>query len=471
MAARTEETHETKPTGRGDPTMPTAPELIVALNCSAPQSGSGRHSLRGITRIDIGRSSERRVSRQGQSLRLGLPDVRLSTNHARIELTDGGWWFEDPGSTNGSSINGRKVTRAPLADGDLLELGYSFFYFLEAAVLGGRPADQGFAELGDEPGLETLQGAHAVSLARLTRIAASPVAILLRGETGTGKEVLARAIHTLSKRPGPFVAVNCGAIPDSLLESQLFGHQKGSFSGAIRDELGFVRSANQGTLFLDEVGDLPAASQAALLRVIQEGEVVPVGSARPVKVDVRIVSATHQPLEALMESERFRRDLFARLAGFVHTLPPLRERREDLGLIIRRLLVSQATPIETLRPEVARALLRYDWPLNVRELQQCLATACVLAESGAIRLDDLPPPVAEAAAANWKGAEVRQASVPPGATLSAEDAELRRELVSRLSANDGNVSQVAREMAKARQQIQRWIRRFGITATEYQKTS
>src|SRR5690606_17530182 len=120
-------------------------------------------------------------------------------------------------------------------------------------------------------------------LARLTRIAASPVAILLRGETGTGKEVLARAIHTLSKRPGPFVAVNCRAIPDSLLERQLFGHQKGSFSGAIRDELGFVRSANQATLFLDEVGDLPAASQAALLRVIQAGEVVPVGSARPVK--------------------------------------------------------------------------------------------------------------------------------------------------------------------------------------------
>ncbi|MEZ4371334.1 MAG: sigma 54-interacting transcriptional regulator [Polyangiaceae bacterium] len=466
--ARTEETHQTKPTGRNDSATPVGPELIAVLTCSQPRAGSSRHSLRGITRVEIGRSSERRITRQGTTLRLAFPDVRLSTHHARLELVDGSWWFEDAGSTNGSSINGRKASRCPLSDGDLLELGYSFFYFLEAATVGGRPDDQSASDLSTEPGLETLQGPHFANLARLMRIAASPVAILLRGETGTGKEVLARAIHVLSNRPGPFIAVNCGAIPDSLLESQLFGHQKGSFSGAIRDELGFVRSANQGTLFLDEVGDLPAASQAALLRLIQEGEVVPVGSARPVKVDVRILSATHQPLEVLMESDRFRRDLFARLAGFVHTLPPLRERREDLGLIIGRLVEGLSTPVDSLKPEVARALLRYDWPLNVRELQQCLATACVLAEGGAIKLDDIPPAVAEAASPSWRSAEIRRSSFPPGAALSSEDANLRRELVGRLSASGGNVSQVARDMAKARQQIQRWIRRFGITPNEYQ---
>ncbi|MCA9642226.1 MAG: sigma 54-interacting transcriptional regulator, partial [Myxococcales bacterium] len=249
---RTEETHQTKPTGRNDSATPVGPELIAVLTCNQPSAGSSRHSLRGVTRVEIGRSTERRVRREGATLRLGLPDVRLSSNHARLELVDGNWWFEDLGSTNGSSINGGKASRCLVSDGDLLELGYSFFYFLEAVAAGGRPNDQAASELSTEPGLETLQGPHYANLARLMRIAASPVAILLRGETGTGKEVLARAVHSLSKRPGPFIAVNCGAIPDSLLESQLFGHQKGSFSGAIRDELGFVRSANQGTLFLDE---------------------------------------------------------------------------------------------------------------------------------------------------------------------------------------------------------------------------
>ena len=138
---RTEETHQTKPTGRNDSATPVGPELIAVLTCNQPSAGSSRHSLRGVTRVEIGRSTERRVRREGATLRLGLPDVRLSSNHARLELVDGNWWFEDLGSTNGSSINGGKASRCLVSDGDLLELGYSFFYFLEAVAAGGRPND------------------------------------------------------------------------------------------------------------------------------------------------------------------------------------------------------------------------------------------------------------------------------------------------------------------------------------------
>src|SRR5262249_4252107 len=160
------------------------------------------------------------------------------------------------------------------------------------------------------------------------------LSILLLGETGTGKEVLARSLHALSQRPGPFIAVNCGAIPENLVEGQLFGHVRGAFSGALKDEPGLVRAAQGGTLLLDEIGDLPASSQAALLRVLQESEVRPVGSTQTVKVDVRIIAATHRPLESLIKGNAFRHDLYARLAGFRFELAPLRKRKVDLGLLI-----------------------------------------------------------------------------------------------------------------------------------------
>jgi transcriptional regulator with GAF, ATPase, and Fis domain len=282
---------------------------------------------------------------------------------------------------------------------------------------------------------------------------------MLLGETGTGKEITARAVHALSKRPGAFVAINCGAIPAALVEGQLFGHVKGAFSGAVRDEPGLVRAAQFGTLFLDEIGDLPAASQAALLRVLQEGEVLPVGATRAMPVDIRVVCATHRPLDDLMSRGDFRRDLYGRLAGFSHTIPPLRDRRVDLGLIVAALLrsgkVRQGDEL-SFRPDAARAMVRYDWPLNVRELAQCLATAGVLAEQGVIRLEDLPQPIAELAAA------------PPSSSMSVaervpdRDEAVRRELLARLAETGGNMSEVARAMGKARQQVQRWVRRFGI---------
>jgi transcriptional regulator with AAA-type ATPase domain len=440
------------------------PYIVVALECDRPRVGSSRHSLLGIREVTIGRGSERTATREGQRLALTLPSRWMSTAHARV-LRDGArWLLEDLQSRNGTRVNGEPVMHLALTDRDLIEVGHGLLLFREAMhAPPGAPLD--FDAIPDAMGLRTLIPAMASELEALARIAASTLPILLRGESGVGKEVVARAVHAKSGRSGPFVAVNCGALPETLVESHLFGHVKGAFSGAVRDEPGFVRAASGGTLFLDEIGDLAASSQAALLRVLQEGEVVPVGATRPLRVDFRVVSATHQPLEALIATKEFRADLLARLDGFTFNLPPVRERREDLGLLVADLLRTTPGAPEEIRlsPEAGRALFRYDWPLNVRELGHCFARACALARGReAIDFGHLPLPVrraAEPAAANE--AANGEAGDP------SSDSRLRAQLEALLAKHEGNVAQVARDLGKARMQIHRWLKRLEIDPRRY----
>jgi DNA-binding NtrC family response regulator len=322
-------------------------------------------------------------------------------------------------------------------------------------------------KLAEAGALSTLNPVLDLAMARVERIAHSRLSVLVLGETGTGKEGIARAVHQLSKRAGPFVAVNAAAIPPPLLEAQLFGHVKGAFSGALKDEIGFVRSAHEGSLFLDEIADLPASSQAALLRVLQNGEVTPVGSTRSVQVDVRIVAATHRDLTGLMAEGIFRRDLYARLAGFTHTMPLLQQRREDLGFLIGALLARHAGGASpTLRSEAARALFAYSFPLNVRELEQALAAALVLAAGEPIALQHLPEAVQGAKSA---APPLRSATSAPPEARSAEDDRAYRALVQALQETRGNVSETARRMGKARQQIQRWLRRFELEPESFRR--
>jgi transcriptional regulator with PAS, ATPase and Fis domain len=295
----------------------------------------------------------------------------------------------------------------------------------------------------------------------LERVARSLVPIVLLGETGTGKELLARAIHELSQRSGAFVAINCGALPESLLESQQFGHVRGAFSGATRDQPGYARTADRGTFFLDEIGDMPASSQTALLRVLQEGEVVPVGSTRPLRVDLRVLAATHAPLFERAQNGEFRNDLFARLSGFVFHVTALRDRREDLGLLMQALLPELERAARTpspdpirLQPEVMRAVWQHGWPRNIRELQQALSAAVVLSESGVIGLEHLPARAS---------LEVAQRA----AAASGEERELEQQLRLRFAEHRGNVTQVAKAMGKARVQVQRWMKRFGIDPSHF----
>jgi transcriptional regulator with GAF, ATPase, and Fis domain len=297
----------------------------------------------------------------------------------------------------------------------------------------------------------------AAALERVRRVAASRIPVVVQGETGTGKEVIARAIHTLSGRAGPFQAINCGAIASTLVESELFGHRRGAFTGAIADHPGLFLAADGGTLLLDEVGDLPPAAQASILRVLQEDEIRPVGSERAVKVDVRVVSATHRDLDALAAEERFRPDLLARLSGYRCELPPLRERREDFGLLAAALLQRAGAAGVTFSVEAARALLRHPWNSNVRELERCLASAAVLAGGGRVEEEHLPEAVRASGAA-----------APPARSWGPDSAR-REELIALLREHGGNVTAMARTLGKARTQVQRWLRRFHVDPVSFRR--
>ncbi len=448
----------------------TQPQLFLVLERARLGAGGARHSLANIDRVTIGRGpqrSARRIVQEGKrTLCLTIPDGRISTRHATLELENGEWCLFDHQSTNGSRVNHVRVSEKSLRDGDFFELGETLLRL--RTELPCPPVAPGDLDGADVSGLAgafaTLMPALAGDLHTLGRVARSNVSVLLLGETGTGKEVLARAVHAESGRKGAFVAINCGALPATLLESILFGHRKGAFSGAMQDELGLVRSADGGTLFLDEIGDLPSASQAALLRVLQEKEVLPVGATKPVPVDLRVIAATHRPLAALAQSGEFRSDLLARLSAFTHHMPPMRERIEDLGMLIAALArkPSGLGDARWMSSEVTRQLLEHEWPLNVRELEQALVVGRVLSEGGRIEQIQL------SAVESPRGEEIEEVpDEPPTALLSPKEQALREQLIQALMEHRGNVTQVGLAMGKARTQIQRWLRRFALDPADF----
>ena len=260
-------------------------------------------------------------------------------------------------------------------------------------------------------------------------VAATDAAVLIRGETGTGKELIADLIHRLSgRRGGPFVKFNCTAIPAGLLESELFGHERGAFTGAIARRIGRFELANNGTLFLDEIGDLPLDLQPKLLRVLEEQAFERIGSAQTIRTDVRVIAATNRPLEELVEAGEFRADLFYRLNVFPIDLPPLRERTEDIPPLVRHFVAHHARNvgrrIDAISPDVIDTLVRYPWPGNVRELQHVLHRAVILSDGGSLEL----PPLA-----------VRAARPPAPRAMTCDDA-LREHIVEVLRETNGIVA-------------------------------
>ena len=301
----------------------TAAFLYRVLDADRPAAPSARFCLEGIDEVVLGRADVRSESRMDEggkrTLRLGIADRWMSSQHARISRVMRSWVLDDTKSKNGVRRNGAPSVKAELGDGDVIELGRTFFVFRLAQPL--APDLESEALQPAAPGLATLSPALDAHFEELVKLAKSTVNIALYGPSGSGKEVVANALHTLSGRPGPFVAVNCGALPDELVESELFGHRKGAFSGALEDRPGLIRAAHGGTLLLDEVGDLPLEAQPALLRVLQERAVMPVGASKPLPVDLRVISATHRALERLCEQGLFRDDLRARLTGYRMELP------------------------------------------------------------------------------------------------------------------------------------------------------
>jgi DNA-binding NtrC family response regulator len=257
------------------------------------------------------------------------------------------------------------------------------------------------------------------------RAAASQIPILIEGESGVGKELIARAIQGAGDRKSkPFVTVNCGAIPDNLVESILFGHEKGAFTGAVDRHTGKFREAHGGTLFLDEVGELPADIQVKLLRALQDGEIDPVGARRPLRVDFRLISATNQSLIELVKSGRFREDLYYRLNVFPIRVPPLRDRREDIPVLVRhftaRIAAEEGKPfIRGVTAEALQLLTRYDWPGNIRQLENAVFRAVVLADAPMLRPEEFPQ-----VAAHLEGSIEEPEASPPLPEVAAEEVEL-----------------------------------------------
>jgi DNA-binding NtrC family response regulator len=395
---------------------------------------------------------ERIIGREeGCAIRLLGTDV--SRRHATLRGTapEFGPELVDLGSRNGIHVNGRRVAAAHLRGGDVVRLGGWI------GVVTERTGS--FKELA--PGL--LGGAALqAALAPLGRAAPSDLPIVIEGETGTGKEVVARSIHTWSGRVGPFVGVNCAALPEALAEGELFGYRRGAFTGADKASPGLFRSADRGTLLLDEVTDLPAPLQAKLLRVLEEREVQPLGEQRPIPIDVRVVAAGQVSLLEASRQGRFRSDLLARLDGVTVELPPLRSRREDVPPLFSHFLAElgrgQAPAVEG---DLVERLCLHDWPFNVRELL-LLARRLVVLHGGesTLRALHLPDRMGEPSGPRTTpdGAQAKSFPASPAAAAAfaapAEPVGLPA-LVAALRASSGNVARAAAMLGITRQRAYR----------------
>ncbi len=271
--------------------------------------------------------------------------------------------------------------------------------------------------------------------------------VLVTGESGTGKELIARAIHyNSSRKDGPFVVINCGALPENLQESELFGHVKGSFTGAIRDKVGLFQQAQKGTILLDEIGETLPSTQVKLLRFLQDGEIRPVGGNKAIYVDTRIIAATNENLEKAVESGRFRKDLFYRINVIRIHIPPLRERKEDIMLLVEyfleKILEKQKKGKRVFSEEAVNALINYDWPGNIRELQNMVERAVALSKNEIINTDELPLPIEQFAAASREPVSDEKKKSFIVTTLAEQEKSAIIEALNKYGGNQTKVSQV-----------------------------
>jgi DNA-binding NtrC family response regulator len=445
----------------------TSPVLLVV---GAAQLGGASDTPRVIRlprTLEIGRAkTESGVgdsgaieADDGKATFLGLADRLLSRAHLRVERMPGGCEVEDAGSLNGTFIDGRRLTRRErLAEGNLLLFGGHAAVFRRVSENALTAIDEELATpFGPIP---TISPALALTLWRLRRLARSGAEILITGETGSGKEVYARAVHAASGRKGRLVAINCAAIPAELAESELFGYVRGAHSTASEAKAGLISAADGGTLFLDEIGDMNPRLQAKLLRFLQDREVTPLGSTATKKVDVQVIAATHS---AGAEGQ-LRADLAARLGAQAIRLPPLRERIEDLGALVHHFLTKGgAKPAPELEPAAFHALCHYTWPRNVRELQKVIEEAVAISEGAPkLKLSDLPEVVSSVMDSAGSG----PAEDPPQRKRTAPT---RAELEDLLRQHEGNVAQVARVLDRQWAVVWRWIVKQGIDPVRYRK--
>ena len=379
---------------------------------------------------------------RGEECSVVLRGTEISRRHAELRLEGGALHIRDLESRNGVFVGGVRVGEAILGVGDVIRLGE---WVGVVAPIRERDPSPAFAEIA--PGLlggPTLAFALELGL----RAARSTLPLVLQGETGTGKEVTARAIHELSGREGPFVGVNCAALPEALAEAELFGYRRGAFTGAESAHVGHFRAAQGGTLLLDELTDLALPVQAKLLRVLEERRVVPLGESTPVVLDVRVIAATQQPLAEAVLAKRFRADLFARLDGLTVQLPPLRERPEDLGYLVQELLRKHSGGRSVaVEATFIERLCLHDWPFNLRELDLLIRRLLVLhGQEASLKLEHLPERLREATEVDAQGQ----------ASETQEPRELAL-LTAQLRRHKGNLARAAAEIGISRQRAYRLL--------------
>jgi len=451
-----------------------ASRLPVLKLLYGPSSGGPRQWSLAGSRVELGREV------------LGAGDVRLaqdrkaSARHARITKAGEALVVEDLGSRNQTFVNGHAVDSRPLSDGDVLRIGDTLLLLRwETAEL--LDASHELAWLhqlvaGCSPAVCQLR--HD-----LVQVAPSEKAILIGGESGTGKDLAAQAIHRLSGRRGALVVVNCATVPVSLAESTFFGHVEGAFTGAKRS-LGRLREADGGTLFLDELGELPRELQPKLLRVLEDGLVTPIGASQPVAVKLRVISATNRNVRHAAPRGEFRHDLLARLSTLRLELPPLRSRREDILPLFQRFL---GMPELEVPARLAEALLIYRWPLNIRELMGFAEFAKTFVLPGP-RLD-VPRLLESLSSGTVMDAHSTEpdAQVEPASQIalsreavagtgnaapstSDEKPPIDREVLLRLmNENDGVIARVAERLKRSRRQVSRWLAAFGIDPSAFRR--
>jgi DNA-binding NtrC family response regulator len=401
----------------------------------------GREIVLQKTHVSIGTLPENDVV---------LTDPAVSRRHAVVEETPGGWLLRDRGSTNGTFLDSVRVREAYLKAGAVIRLGTSELVF--------TPAEERIEKI--QSSSDRFGGLIGSSLPMrevfgiLERVAPTDITVLLQGETGTGKELAARAIHDQSRRAGkPFVVFDCGAVPPNLIESELFGHEKGAFTDAVKARQGAFELADGGTLFLDEIGELALSLQPKLLRSLDRREVRRVGAEQIVHVDVRVIAATNRDLEAEVKAGTFREDLFYRLSAVSVFLPPLRKRRDDIDRIASHLLTGIAKEtgrrVEGLAQEAAEVLRQQPWPGNVRELRNVLVRAAALSESSRIEVKDLF--LAPKKTATLEGLSGRTLEEIEKAAIHAT-----------LKAADGNKTEAAKALGIAYSTLYEKMKKYGI---------
>lgn len=384
------------------------------------EGGFASSALPDRGEISIGRG-------EGNDLR--IDHATVSREHARLVLADE-VEIRDLGSSNGTRVGGFPVAAGEtrrIGPGDLIEIGSAYLTLQRATQRASRSGED-----------------------LVSRVATSELSVLLLGETGVGKEIAAQRIHSLSRRSrGPLLSLNCAALSESLLDSELFGHERGAFTGAVAAKPGLLEAGNGGSVFLDEVGDLPQATQAKLLRAIEERKIRRLGSVTPRSIDVRFIAATNRPIEQMVASGAFRRDLYFRLAGMTIRLPPLRERLEDLPRLADELVAAAAAregvPVPKLSNRALAELRQYHFPGNIRELKNILDRAVVLSDGGRIDPEHL---VFEAAAL----------SVPPPA---GDDDEARR-IAEALQQTGGNQTRAAELLGISRRTLVNRLNQYAI---------